>query len=107
MNTPWQNPGSPQTAFIQAEGELRQKACSQPENIAARLTRIQSYKTSARHSRPDTDLQCTRPALHPMAPKNNSIPIDTGPAQFNAFYPQCSGQNLVRSIEHSSPEHCG
>ena len=27
-------------------------------------------------------------------PKNNSIPIDHGPAQFNAFYPQCSGQKL-------------
>jgi hypothetical protein len=27
-------------------------------------------------------------------PENNSIPIGRGPAQFNAFYPQCSGQDL-------------
>jgi hypothetical protein len=27
--------------------------------------------------------------------KNNSIPIDRGPAQFNAFYPQCSGHDFA------------
>ena len=29
---------------------------------------------------------------HSGRQKNNSIPIDPSPAQFNAFYPQCSGQ---------------
>jgi len=38
----------------------------------------------------------------PYAPEaeNNSIPIDPGPAQFNAFYPQCSGHALVSFPEH-------
>jgi hypothetical protein len=32
--------------------------------------------------------------LHTGEPENHSIPIDRGPAQFNAFYPPCSGQDL-------------
>jgi hypothetical protein len=33
-------------------------------------------------------------------PENNSIPIEPGPAQFNAFYPQCSGQDLASYHEN-------
>ena len=29
--------------------------------------------------------------------KIRSIPIANGPAQFNAFYPQCSGSKILRS----------
>jgi hypothetical protein len=32
---------------------------------------------------------------HDQKTKNNSIPIDSGPAQFNAFYPPCSGPKSV------------
>ena len=39
--------------------------------------------------------------------ETNSIPIDPGPAQFNAFYPQCSGPGFVSFPESSTPEHCG
>jgi hypothetical protein len=39
--------------------------------------------------------------------ENNSIPIDPGPAQFNAFYPQCSGHDFASFPEHLPPEHCG
>ena len=31
-------------------------------------------------------------SLRKPKPENNSIPIDYGPAQFNAFYPKCSGR---------------
>ena len=36
-------------------------------------------------------------APHTPKPKNDSIPIAHGPAQFNAFYPQCSGRDLIHS----------
>jgi len=31
----------------------------------------------------------------------HSIPIDSGPAQFNAFYPQCSGRNVRLALSAS------
>lgn len=33
--------------------------------------------------------------LHIPGSKIDSIPITNGPAQFNAFYPQCSGSNVI------------
>jgi len=38
--------------------------------------------------------------------ENNSIPIDSVPAQLNAFYPPCSGQGQ-RAPPGFSPEHSG
>jgi hypothetical protein len=39
-------------------------------------------------------------ACLPHTPKveNDSIPIEHGPAQFNAFYPQYSGRRLVHFL---------
>jgi hypothetical protein len=39
-------------------------------------------------------------------PEKHSIPIGFGPAQFNAFYPQCSGPNFRPPRQDFSPEHC-
>ena len=33
-----------------------------------------------------------------LAARNYSIPIEHGPAQFNAFYPQCSGTRFAASL---------
>jgi hypothetical protein len=44
--------------------------------------------------------------FHDPKAENHSIPIEYGPAQFNAFYRQCSGQYWVRFHQHLPPEHC-
>jgi len=46
MNDRWREIGNPQTAFIQAEGELRPKASSQPQNAPAMPARSESQSTN-------------------------------------------------------------
>jgi hypothetical protein len=40
-------------------------------------------------------------------PAGDSIPIDSVPAQFNAFYPPCSGPGLREPCGLCWPEHSG
>jgi hypothetical protein len=46
MNDRWREVVDPQTALIQAEGELRPKARSQPQNIPAMPARSESQSTN-------------------------------------------------------------
>ncbi len=92
-----------QTAPPQAEGELCLTGASRAKvslNLRQISTRSQVHITGFYFVR-------TARLRHNPEAENNSIPIDPGPAQFNAFYPQCSGQDFVSFPEHFTPEHCG
>ncbi len=98
MSDRWRDVGDPQTAFLQAEGETTPKDAlpTQKRPRIACSTRI----TKHRRRYPALTRASEVPGLPRIRqPENNSIPIEHGPAQFNAFYPQCSGQNLGSSHE--------
>jgi hypothetical protein len=93
MNNPRATDRYVQTAFLQVEGELclkgafpaqkrRRKVCS------TRITRHRRRYPALVRASDVASLPHTR------EPENYSIPIDRGPAQFNAFYPPCSGLDL-------------
>jgi hypothetical protein len=81
-----------QTAFLQAEGELYLSPLSQPKTAAAIPARSESQSPSKILSPSPASQPSGSPRI--WQPENYSIPIDRVPAQFNAFYPQCSGQKL-------------
>jgi hypothetical protein len=82
-----------QTASTQAEGEPCLQARPNRKRAATRRAQPVSQRPATMfrsRQRPDA----YRLRRIPEA-ENNSIPIDPGPAQFNAFYPQCSGHEFA------------
>jgi hypothetical protein len=93
MNDPLRQAGFLQITFTQAEGELRSKPLFRRDGVTATSAGSELLIAGAGNGRP---IRYRIPHAYPHNPKveNNSIPIEHGPAQFNAFYPQCSGQKL-------------
>jgi hypothetical protein len=84
---------SPQPAFVEANGDLRaqpvprcKRICGNPAEPVIRIARGQGAPDSALEPPPST---------RQLKPGSDSIPIDHGPAQFNEFYPQCTGTILT------------
>ena len=83
----------PATACSEAEGEVRSNDYF--THKASNLASPDSEHESAAFPCPAA---CEPPfpawPTPPAKTENDSIPIDPGPAQFNAFYPPCSGHNF-------------
>ena len=94
MNDPLRPAGFLQTAFTQAEGELRSKALFWRESVTATSAGSELPIASVGDGATDA-VSNTAYLPHNPRVENDSIPIEHGPAQFNAFYPQCSAQNLA------------
>jgi hypothetical protein len=94
MNNPGATRGFVETACRQAEGEFCPKECYQPKT-ASRGPLDLNQKTRRRKALcPSRGLLGTTSAvLRPQ--KTYPIPIEHGPAQFNAFYPQCYGLDIA------------
>jgi len=69
-------------------------------NVATHPIKPGLHVAPERNWRPVPRLQPTNRHLRSgeRSQKTNSIPIDHGPAQFNAFYPQCSGTGRGHSL---------
>ena len=80
-----------QTAFTQAEGELCLKGALPTQK---RYRNACSIRITKHWERPSALVRTPEVLGSSLIwqPENHSIPIEPGPAQFNAFYPQCSGQ---------------
>ena len=92
----------PQPAFIEVNGDLRpqrgshgvKRICGNPAEPVIRIARANNVP-------PDSALE-PPPSTRQPKPGSDSIPIEHGPAQFNEFYPQCSGSDSYLTPEELS-----